>query len=208
MKNKITHKKYVGKYESTTTRTSQLRFIKAYFTFCIFQIITPKINQVILWVTPRNTSLINLNKLGLPQKKGFATQRNSEYTVKISKTGLLNIYIRRPIISTLSNITGIILNFYKFVQERTGYNLTGLKLRITNVHASFEHKLNHFALLKRRQHLEQQNIKFIDLKEELHFKHKCKYGTVAFLPKRGTIISKDIIQYCNFVKFIEENILF
>ena len=161
-----------------------------------------------MWVKPKKKSFINLEKLRLPQIKGFATKKTEEYTIKISGSCFLNIYIKRPVLCTLSNITSTVVDFYKFVTKRTGYQLNGFKIKITNVQASFKHSFNHYALITRRQLLEQQNFIFIDLREELHFKHKHKYGTVALLPKRGTIISKDLINYSKFVKYIEENILY
>ena len=163
---------------------------------------------MIVWVKPKNRSSIDLKKLKLPQVKGFATKKTANYTIKISGTCFLNIYIKRPIFSTLAKVTSIITDFYTFVTKRTGYKLTGFKIKITNVQASFKHSFNHYALITRRQLLENQNFIFIDLREELHFKNKHRYGTLALLPKRGTIISKDLKDYCKFVKYIQEQVLF
>lgn len=144
----------------------------------------------------------------MPLIKGFATERNQDYTIKISKNAFLNIYIKRPVVPTLLNIGEIILKFYKFVSEKTGYEFCGFKGKISNVQASFEHHLNHSALVKRRQYLEKNNINFIDLKEELQFKHKGEHGTITLFPNRGTIITKDFLEFYKFVTYIQENILF
>ena len=172
------------------------------------QIKKPVINQIIVWVTPKKRRHIKLKKLGLPQIKGFSTKKTTDYTIKISRTCFLNIYIKRPVLTTLLNISSTITDFYKFVANKTGYEVTGFDVRICNVQASFKHSFNHYALITRRELLQQQNFTFIDLKEELHFKHKHSFGTLSLLPKRGTIISKDLVEYSKFVKYIQEQILF
>lgn len=173
-----------------------------YFLF-IFQITSHKINQVIVWITPTNREEISLNKLGLPIQKGFGTKRNLNYTIKISKTGILNIYIKRPITKTLKGIHNIIFNFYKFATEKTGYKPNGFNIKITNVQGSFQHSLKDLDLYDRIKYLRNiRNITFVELKEATQFTYRCKCGLVTFLSKRGTIICKDLIEYKNFFNYL------
>ena len=160
-----------------------------------------------MWIYPKSKRFIKLDKLGLNIHRGFATFRCSQYTIKVSKNGFLNIYIKRPILSTLNNIHIIVRDFYNFITTKSGYVPNGFHARITNVQASFEHSLNHYALLGHIKHLESRNIKFLNLKEEPYFTHKCKYGTVTLLPKRGTIITKDLVCYVNLIKELQTNFI-
>ena len=161
-----------------------------------------------MWVQPTEIkSPIDLNSLDISkQSKGYAIYKHLDFTIKISKKGFLNIYIKRNILQTLNEIHIIIDEFYEYVAKKSGITITKYTTKINNVNGGFSHNFSTLKLIELRQ-LFESNLSTIDLREELHFKVHCEHGTLMLLQNRGTFIAKNLESYSKLVSYIKTGYL-
>jgi len=167
-----------------------------------------QINLVILWVTPLDTVHIDLNKIDLPCCKGYKIETFSDFTIKVSSKGFLNIYIKKNILQTLNKIITIIQDFYEFIKVESGVQIKPFTLKIRNIQSSFIHGLTDFKLQNLRERISlNPSLSLTDLREAVHFKIKCRYGIISLLSNRGTLICRDFLKFRKLVKYLKRKIV-
>lgn len=176
------------------------------------------IDLCILWVFPKYNITIDLLHLarivGRSVRQGYITFKFKDFTIKLSKRGILNIYLKKFVIQKLKRVNDdIIKTFYRMVSEYTNIRFVrflNYNIKIVNVHGHFEHSIV-LTSVYRCIFEDKGDLRIVSQKDDNnHFKISCKYGTQSIQTNCGTFIATNLELYTKLFhkleKYYQENI--